>query len=316
MKKKLLLFALMPLLMSSLTGCKKKADFNIGIIQFGPIPALTEATKGFKAQFKSMIGSKTVDFEFKNAQLDGSAASAIVNTFVSKQKDLIMANATPCVQAAANATATIPILGTSVTTYEGAFGGSIPSNVSGTSDLADLDAQAAMVFEWYPSATKIGVLYCTAEPNSLYQVNMIKTALNNLKSGLVITEVSFSDTNDLSLKLSAAAPNLDVLYIPTDNTCADNASSINTLCVSNHLPVIAGEAGICKDCGLATLSIDYYRLGQITGKMAYEVLVEHADISHMEIRYDETQTKYYNPAALADLGLTEADVPEGYLPLE
>ena len=126
MKKKVFLLALLPLLMSSLTGCKKRADFNIGIIQFGPIPALTRATNGFKKQFKSMIGSKTVDFEFKNAQMDGSAASAIINTFVSKGKDLIMANATPCVQAAANATETIPILGTSVTTYEGAFGGSIP----------------------------------------------------------------------------------------------------------------------------------------------------------------------------------------------
>lgn len=312
MKKKSLLIALLPLLMSSLTGCNKRADYNIGIIQFGPIPALTKATNGFKKQFKSMIGSKTVDFEFKNAQMDGSAASAIVNTFISKQKDLIMANATPCVQAAANATATIPILGTSVTTYEGAFGGSIPSNVSGTSDLADLNAQAAMIFEWYPSATKIGILYCTNESNSLYQVNMITSALNTLKTGLTIQNISFSDTNELTMNLNAAAPSLDVLYIPTDNTCADNASSIKNICETNHLPAIVGEEGICKGCGLATLSIDYYRLGQITGKMAYEILVEHADISQMDIRYDETQTKLYNPNALAALGLTEADVPEGY----
>ncbi len=312
MKKKSLLIALLPLLMSSLTGCNKRADYNIGIIQFGPIPALTKATNGFKKQFKSMIGSKTVDFEFKNAQMDGSAASAIVNTFVSKQKDLIMANATPCVQAAANATATIPILGTSVTTYEGAFGGNIPSNVSGTSDLADLNAQAAMIFEWYPSATKIGILYCTNESNSLYQANMITSALNTLKTGLTIQSITFSDTNELTLQLNAAAPSLDVLYVPTDNTCADNASSIKNICETNHLPVIAGEEGICKGCGLATLSIDYYRLGQITGKMAYEILVEHADISQMDIRYDETQTKLYNPNALAALGLTEADVPEGY----
>ena len=316
MKKKVFLLALLPLLMSSLTGCKKRADFNIGIIQFGPIPALTKATRGFRNQFKAMIGDKTVDFEFKNAQMDSSATSAIVNTFVSKGKDLIMANATPCVQAAANATATIPILGTSVTTYEGAFGGNIPSNVSGTSDLADLNAQAAMIFEWYPSATKIGILYCTNEANSLYQANMITSALNSLKSGLNISTLSFADTNELTLMLTTAAPNLDVLYIPTDNTCADNASSINTICVNNRLPVIAGEEGICKDCGLATLSIDYYRLGQITGRMAYEVLVEHADISQMEIRYDESQTKLYNPAALAPLGLTEADVPAGYIAIE
>ena len=315
MKKKALLIALLPLLMSSLTGCQKKADFNIGIIQFVPIEALSKATKGFKQKFKSLIGNKTVDFEYKCSQADSSATSAIVNTFVSKGKDLIMANATPCVQAAANATATIPVLGTSVTTYEGAFGGNIPANVSGTSDLADLNKQAEMVFEWFPDATKIGILYCTSESNSLYQANMITTALNILKEGLTITNIPFADTNDLTMQLTAKAPNLDVLYIPTDNTCADNASSINTICAENNLPVIAGEEGICRGCGLATLSIDYYRLGQITGEMAYEILVQHKDISQMEIRYDNEQTKLYNPAILTALGLTEADVPEGYTAL-
>ena len=316
MKKKLFLLALLPMAVSSLVGCKPKADFNIGIMQFGPIPALDKATQGFKDQFKSMIGTKTVDFEFKSAQMDIPAASPIANTFVSKNKDLIMANATPCVQAAANATATIPILGTSVTTYEGAFGGTIPSNVSGTSDLADLTEQAKMVFEWFPSATKIGILYCTNESNSLYQANMITEALNSLKSGLTIQVISFADTSDMTMQLNVAAPSLDVLYIPTDNTCADNASSINTICVANNLPVIAGEEGLCKDCGLATLSIDYYRLGQITGKMAYEVLVEGVDISTLEIRYDTDQVKLYNPVTLAALGMSETNVPEGYAPIE
>ncbi len=316
MKKKVLLLALLPLMMSSLIGCKRKADFNIGIIQWVPIEALTKATNGFKDEFRSLIGDKTVDFEVKNAQDDNSAASAIVNTFVSKNKDLIMANATPAVLISANATSTIPILGTSVTTYEGAFGGAIPSNVSGTSDLADLDAQAAMIREWFPTATKVGLLYCASETNSLYQINKVKAKLLELEPTLNITEISFSDSADLQLKLSAAAPNLDVLYIPTDNTCADNANSINELCIANNLPVIAGEEGICKKCGLATLSIDYYRLGKVTGQMAYEVLVEGVDISTLEIRYDTDQVKLYNPATLAALGMSASDVPEGYTPIQ
>ena len=315
MKKKLFLFALLPLMMSSLTGCSKKADFNIGILQWVEIEALTRATNGFKEAFKKEIGSKTVNFETKIAYGDSSAGSSIINTFVSKNKNLIMGNATPCVVLAATATSTIPVVGTSVTTYEGAFQGTIPSNVTGTSDLADLAAQAQMIFDWVPDATKVGILYCTSESNSKYQADMIKTEINKIKSGVTIDEIKFSDTNELSQQLTAKVNSLDVLYIPTDNTCADNANAIYNICSPAKLPIIAGEEGICRACGLASLTIDYYRLGQVTGKMAAKILVDGKDPSELPIEYDTDTTKVYNPAILAELGMSESDVPEGYVAL-
>ena len=312
MKKKLFLFALFPLMMSSLTGCSKKADFNIGILQWVPIEALTKATNGFMKSFKAGIGSKTVSFEVKDAQGESSAGSAAINTFVSKGKDLIMGNATPSVLLAANATTTIPVVGTSVTTYQGAFGGDIPANVTGTSDLADLEEQAKMIFEWVPSASTIGILYCTNESNSKYQSDMISAEIKKINSTAKIEIITFADTQELTMQLGAKVGSLDALYIPTDNTCADNAESINSICSAAQLPVIAGEEGICKKCGLATLSIDYYHLGEITGEMAVEILVNGKKPNELEIRYDSDLAKLYNPAALAALGMSEADVPEGY----
>lgn len=311
MKKKLFLFALFPLMVSSLTGCSRKADFNIGILQWVPIEALTKATNGFKKAFKEGIGSKTVSFEVKDAQGESSAGSAAINTFVSKGKDLIMGNATPSVILAANATTTIPVVGTSVTTYEGAFGGKIPSNVTGTSDLADLAKQAKMIFDWVPAATNIGILYCTNESNSKYQSDMISEEIKKINASVNIDVITFSDTNELTMNLQAKVNTLDVLYIPTDNTCADNAESINSIC-SGKLPVIAGEEGICRKCGLATLSIDYYHLGEITGEMAVEILLNGKKPSELPIRYDEDLTGYYNTDVLAALGISPSAIPEGY----
>ena len=315
MKKKLFLLALFPLMMSSLTGCSKKADFNIGILQWVNIEALTKATNGFKKAFQAAAGNKTVSFEVKNAYGESSAGSSIINTFVSKNKDLIMGNATPSVILAATATDTIPVVGTSVTTYEGAFNGTIPANVTGTSDLADLAEQAKMVFDWVPTATKVGILYCTNESNSKYQSDMIQVELRKLKSNVAIEEIKFADTNELSQQLSAKVNSLDVLYIPTDNTCADNAEAIHNICQPANLPVIAGEEGICRSCGLASLTIDYYRLGEITGRMAAKILIEGKKPSELPIEYDTDTTKVYNPAILTELGLSESDVPTGYVAL-
>lgn len=309
MKRKLLLLALFPLMMTSLTGCNKKADFKVGIIQWVSHPALDKATKGFKAGLKAALGDKTVDIEVKNAADDPNAASSIVNTFVSKNKDLIMANATPAVQAAANATATIPVVGTSVTSYEVAFGGSIPPHVTGTSDLAPLDQQAAELLTWFPEANSVGIFYCATEPNSVFQAQHIRAALAELKPTLSCTDVAFTETNDIQPMLSANVNLFDVLYIPTDNKCADNAELIHTICAQANKPVYAGEESICKGCGLATLSIDYLKLGKITGQMAAEILLG-ANPADLEIRYDEDVRKLYNAAIAAELGITA--IPEGY----
>ena len=322
MKKKLFLLAALPLMMGSLVGCGETADFNIGILQWVEIEALTKATNGFMDSFREAIGGRTVSFDVKQAYGDASTAATSLSNFVSTNKNLIMANATPSVVMAANATASIPIVGTSVTTYEGAFTDEvthevhIPSNVTGTSDLASLADQAAMILQWVPSASTVGILYCVNESNSKYQADTIKTELTSLKSDLSFVEIIFTNTEDLASQLSAKVNMVDVLYVPTDNTCADNADVIHNICKPANLPVTAGEEGICRKCGVASLTIDYYRLGRITGQMAKEILIDGKSPSELSVRYDESATKIYNPTILAELGMSESDVPSGYEPIQ
>ncbi len=253
-----------------------------------------------------------VNIDLQNASNDNNNCVTIINSFVSKNVDLILANATTPLQAAASATDTIPILGTSVTDYGTTLGitdwtGSTGRNISGTTDLAPLDGQAAMIQELFPDATNIGLLYCSGEPNSKYQIDVIKGYLEGM--GYTCTEYSFSDSNDLSSVCTTACNESDVIYIPTDNTAATNAELIGNIVVPAGVPVVAGEEGICKGCGVATLSIDYYELGKITADMAYEVLVNGADPSTMEVQSAPQFTKEYNANICQQLGITP---PEGY----
>ena len=287
------------------------ATYTVGICQYAPHNALDAATQGFQDALTEAFGD-AVAFELQNAAGDTPTCATIANGFVSAGVDLILANATAPLQAAVAATSDIPILGTSVTEYGVALGisdfnGVVGTNVSGTSDLAPLDQQAAMVQEWFPDAKTVGLLYCSAEPNSQYQVDTVQAELEKL--GYTCTQYAFSDTNDMASVTQNAADNSDVIYVPTDNTCANNAGVIDNICRPAGVPIIAGEEGICGGCGVATLSISYYDLGVTTGEMAVKILTGEADISEMPIEYAPQFTKKYNEAICADLGLT---VPEGY----
>jgi putative ABC transport system substrate-binding protein len=229
-----------------------------------------------------------------------------------------MANATPALQAAASATLDIPVLGTSVTEYGVALGikdfdGLVGGNISGTSDLAPLDEQAQMILDLFPNAEKIGILYCSAEANSKYQVEEITRLL--VSKGVKaenIKDYAFTDSNDISAVTTTASAESDVIYVPTDNTVANNTSIIDSICRADKTPIIAGEAGICSGCGVATLSISYYDLGYATGKMAAKILKGEAKIDRMPIEYAATSTKKYNAEICQALGIT---IPEGYAPL-
>jgi len=298
--------------LSSCTGSSDNGKYEIGIVQLVEHPALDAATEGFKQAIIDELGADAVEFDYQNAQNDANTCSTIANQFVSNKVDLIMANATPALQAAVAATGDIPILGTSVTEYGVAlelkdFNGTVGGNVSGTSDLAPLDKQASMITEWFPDAKRVGLLYCSKEPNSLYQVNVVKTELEN--KGLTATLYPFTDSNDLAQICTTAADNSDVIYVPTDNTVAENTGIIDNICEPAKIPVIAGEEGICAGCGVATLSISYYDLGYATGKMAVKILRDGADISTMAIGYAETQTPKYNRQNCEALGITPL---EGY----
>lgn len=285
--------------------------YKIGICQLVQHPALDAATKGFEDYLTQQLGDK-VSFDLQNASGDTPTCATIVNGFVSGGVDLILANATAPLQAAAAATSQIPILGTSVTDYGTAldisdWAGTTGRNISGTTDLAPLDGQADLLHEMFPNAKKVGILYCSAEPNSKYQDTVIKGYLT--KMGYTCTDYTFSDSNDLSSVVTSACNDSDVIYVPTDNTAAANVAIIKNVAVPAGVPIIAGEEGICSGCGVATLSISYYDLGYETGKMAYDVLVNGADISTMEVQAAPKFTKEYNAEICKTLGITP---PEGY----
>ena len=316
MMKKILAVALAVLMLVSMTACQQdQADdgkYVVGVCQLTPHVALDAATQGFVDALTEALGEENVEIQVKVAAGDNATCAPIVNDFVAQNVDLIMANATPALQTAAAATADIPILGTSVTEYGVAMGiadfnGTVGGNVSGTSDLAPLDKQAEMVKEWFPDAKNVGLLYCSAEPNSQYQVDTIKTMLEAM--GYTCQMYAFADTNDMSAVTQTAADNSDVIYVPTDNTVASGTGIIDGICQAAGVPIIAGEEGICSGCGVATLSISYYDLGVATGKMAAKVLKGEADISTMPVEYAATSTPKYNPTICEALGLT---APEGY----
>lgn len=294
---------------------EKAADgqtYTVGICQLVQHDALDAATQGFKDALTEELGD-AVTFDEQNAQGDSNTCSTIINGFVSADVDLILANATPALQAAQAGTNEIPILGTSVTEYGVALGidgfdGTVGGNISGTSDLAPLKDQAAMLHELFPDAEKVGLLYCSAEANSQYQVDTVKAALEEL--GYTCEYYSFSDSNDLSTVATKASTESDVIYVPTDNTVAANTEIVNNICQPASVPVIAGEEGICAGCGVATLSISYYDLGVGTGKMAAKILTGEADIAEMPIEYAPQFTKKYNKELCDALGV---QIPEDYV---
>ena len=289
--------------------------YTVGVCQLVTHDALDAATQGFIDALTEELGD-AVTFDVQNAAGDSNTCSTIVNSFVAADVDLILANATAALQAAVAATADIPILGTSVTEYGVAldiddFTGTVGGNVSGTSDLAPLDQQAAMVQTLFPDAKNVGLLYCSAEANSQYQVDTVKGYLEEM--GYTCTLYPFADSNDAAAVTQTAADASDVIYVPTDNTVAANTGIVDNICQPAGVPVIAGEEGICKGCGVATLSISYYDLGVTTGKMAAQILTGEADISTMPIAYAENFTPKFNTVIGEALGIA---MPEGYTPVE
>lgn len=289
--------------------------YTVGVCQLVQHPALDAATQGFKDALVKGLGDAVVIDE-QNASGEATNCSTIVNGFVAKNVDLILANATAPLQAAASATSKIPVLGTSITDYASAleidgWTGTVGTNVSGTSDLAPLDKQAEMVKELFPTAKKVGLFYCSAEANSVYQIEVMEKELAKL--GFEIVRFSFTDTNDVASVAQKACDSVDVLYIPTDNTAASNTEAIANVVIPAKTPVVAGEEGICAGCGVATLSISYYDIGYATGEMAVSILKDGADISKMPVQYAPQVTKKYNASICDALGIA---APAGYVAIE
>ncbi len=290
------------------TPAAEGKTYTVGVCQLVQHEALDAATQGFVDALTEELGD-AVTIDVQNASGDSVNCGTIVNGFVSRGVDLIMANATPALTAAVSATADIPILGTSITAYGVAldlddFNGTVGGNVSGTSDLADLQKQAQMILDWFPETKNVGLLFCSAEPNSRYQIDEVRKALE--AQGVTCEEFAFTDSNDVSSVTQKAADFSDVVYIPTDNTAASNTEAIANILIPAGVPAICGEEGLCRGCGVATLSISYYDLGVTTGKMAAKILKGEADISEMPVEYTDATPKY-NASICDQLGITPLD---------
>ena len=287
------------------------ATYTVGICQLVQHVALDAATQGFRDALTDALGD-AVTFDEQNAQGDSATCSTIVTGFVANNYDLIMANATPALQAAVSATSTIPILGTSVTDYATALAMDFDTNagtginVSGASDGVPGTAYADLLMKLIPDAKKVSVLYCSAEANSVVQADDFIAAL---PAGVEATVFTFSDSNDLQAVTNSAIADCDALYIPTDNTAASNTTIIRNVVEPAKIPVIAGEEGICAGCGLATVSISYYNIGRVAGEQAVQILQGGADVSKMPIAYDNAPVQKYNADYAAAIGFA---IPDGF----
>ena len=333
MKKKLLSTLMATAMVLGLVGCGNASStqtasgstssteagtdgkvYHIGVCQLVEHEALDAATQGFQDALKDKLGENNVVFDVQNAQGEETNCATICTGFVSDNVDLILANATASLQAASAATNSIPIVGTSITDYATAlnaddWNGTSGTNITGTSDLAPLDQQEAMIKELVPDVTQVGIVYCSAEANSVFQANQIEAALE--KDGIAYKEYSAADSNEIQSVVTKAVSECDCLYVPTDNTMAANVDIIKNVTVPAGIPVIAGEEGICQGA-LATLSISYYDIGQAAGEMAYKILVNGKDPGTMEIEYASATTKEYNADVADALGIT---IPDDYVKL-
>ena len=287
--------------------------FTIGVCQLVQHDALDAATKGFQDYLTEKLGDK-VTFDVQNAQGDSATCSTICTGFVSNNYDLIMANATPAVQAAVSATSEIPIVGTSVTDYATALADDAMDatvgtgiNVTGASDGVPAQTYADLVTELVPEAKNVSVLYCSAEANSVIQADQFKECME--AAGATVNIFTFADSNDIQSVVTTAIDGADALYIPTDNTAASNMTIVINVCQPAGVPVICGEQNMMMNGGLATASISYYNIGRAAGEQAYQILVEGADVSTMPIAYDNAPVKMYNADYASAIGFT---VPEGY----
>ena len=287
------------------TSCGKDSTvYQVGICQLMAHPSLDEATEGFIDGLTAALAAEGKAFEY-DTQVAGEAnlCTTVVNTFTAKNVDLIMANATPALLAAANATTAIPVLGTSVTDYEDTFGGVVPANVTGTSDAVPFDEQAKMMIESLnlTAGDKVGVIYCTNESNSLIQYNAVKELFE--AEGIVVTAYTFSETTELQAIVTNAASESKAIYVPSDNTVAQNDSIVGTICTEKNVPVYTSYSSeVCY----ASLAIDYYQLGYRTGEQAAEILLGNKTPEEIKVE-TLTPSVSYNTELCEKLGI---EVPQ------
>ncbi|MBM6952936.1 ABC transporter substrate-binding protein [Enorma phocaeensis] len=281
------------------------ASYKIGVLQLTEHTALDAANQGFV----KALDDSGIDYEIEqqNAQNDQSACQTIAQTLVNDGCDLILAIATPAAQAVAGVTSDIPIIGTAITDF--AESGLVDSNdepggnLTGTSDMNPVSDQMDLLQQLLPDAQTVGLLYCTAEANSVIQIEMAEEALDGL--GIAHERYTVSSSNEIQQVVESMVGNVDAVYTPTDNTIAAGMTTVAMVANENGLPTICGEVGMVENGGLASVSINYEELGYRAGEMAVEILTEGADPATMAIEtmsVDECDL-VYNQETADELGV-------------
>lgn len=292
-------------------GCQKKAAdgvIKVGIIQLVEHSALDATYQGFVDGLAEAgyVDGENIAVDYQNAQGEQANCVTIANKFVNDKDDLILAIATPAAQAVAQLTDTIPILITAVTdpaTAKLVESNEHPGrNVTGTSDLTPVAAQIDLLTQILPEAQTVGLMYCSSEQNSVFQIQMAKDACE--KAGLRYVEGSVSNSNEIQQVTQSLVGKVDAIYIPTDNMLAAGMQLVAQVANENRIPTIVGEDGMVRNGGMVTYGINYYELGKQTAAQAVRVLRDGASPADMPIEYLEKCDLSYNEDSLAAVGVT------------
>lgn len=293
---------------SAPAGEAKASKLKIGIVQLVEHPALDAAYKGFvdglaAAGYKD---GENISIDYQNAQGEQANCVTIANKLVNDKDDLILAIATPAAQAVAQLTKDIPLLITAVTDPETAKlvekNEHPGNNVTGTSDLTPVSAQIDLLKRVVPNAKTVGLLFCSSEQNSIFQIQMAKAACE--RSGLKYIEGSVSNSNEIQQVTQSLVGKVDAIYVPTDNMLAAGMPLVAKVANENKIPTIVGEDGMVQSGGMVTYGINYYELGKQTAAQAVSVLKGEKKPADMPIEYLEKCDLSYNEESLKAVGIT------------
>ena len=293
---------------------KKAEKVNVGIVQLVEHAALDAANKGFVEGLasKGYKEGQNIAYDRQNAQADQSNLQNIAHRFVNNKVNLICAIATPAAQTVANVTSDIPIVATAVTDYKTAKlvkdNAKPGTNVTGTTDMNPVEQQLDLLLKVVPNAKSVGTIYCSSEVNSQLQVDILKKAAT--AKGVTIKEATVSNVNDIQQAARSLAGKVQAIYVPTDNVLASAMPTLVSVTEEAKLPVICGEGGMVKAGGLATLGVDYYKLGFQAGEMAADILSGKSKPADMAIQAQKEFKAMVNLKEAEKIGLK---VPEDVL---
>ena len=293
---------------------KKAEKVNVGIVQLVEHAALDAANKGFVEGLasKGYKEGQNIAYDRQNAQADQSNLQNIAHRFVNNKVNLICAIATPAAQTVANVTSDIPIVATAVTDYKTAKlvkdNAKPGTNVTGTTDMNPVEQQLDLLLKVVPNAKSVGTIYCSSEVNSQLQVDILKKAAT--AKGVTIKEATVSNVNDIQQAARSLVGKVQAIYVPTDNVLASAMPTLVSVTEEAKLPVICGEGGMVKAGGLATLGVDYYKLGFQAGEMAADILSGKSKPADMAIQAQKEFKAMVNLKEAEKIGLK---VPEDVL---